>query len=151
MKPWIKRYKRTSLVIEIESRQALLRYETDPRATLDYVRRELGLRFDHQRDSLDDRPRLASRLDPDRISREVLTRAALQRHKGTLKGFETRALDWVIGMSLSPERRHHLLQRLEFPDHAKLPRLIVDDLNRKGSRGFGSLTIHGRVLSSQLD
>ncbi|NIO42623.1 MAG: hypothetical protein GTO41_22245, partial [Burkholderiales bacterium] len=42
--PWIKRRGETELVREIQNRQALLTYDQDPSATLDYLRRKLGLR-----------------------------------------------------------------------------------------------------------
>jgi hypothetical protein len=54
--PWIKRYKRTGLVREIQHRQTLLRYAENPKATLDYLKRELGLPFNHTKQELNQKP-----------------------------------------------------------------------------------------------
>jgi hypothetical protein len=89
-------------------------------------------------------------LDPKMISRETLAADAFRRHKN-LAGFTDRALDWLVIQSLSADQRRHLLERLRRPDHPKLARLVVDDLRERGSRGFGSLKIHGQLLRTQLD
>jgi len=52
LETWIERYKRTDRVREIQNRQALLRYQTDPTGSLEYLRRELGLFFGHEREIL---------------------------------------------------------------------------------------------------
>ncbi len=151
LETWIKRYKRTGRVVEIESRQALLRYPEDPEGALAYLRRQLNLRFDHQREVEDKKRQLPTTLDQGLISRETLTRRALAGHRGTLDGFETRALEWTASRGLSPQRRRDLLSRLQRPDLDGLPRLVVDDLNQRGSRGFGAHGIHRALLQSQLE
>ena len=151
LKLWLKRYGRTARVQEIENRQALLRYDRDPRGSLEFVRQRLGIHFNHQREIMGQKPALPTRLDQRLISRETLTRRALQLHRGTLDGFEDRALGWVIDTRLDPDRRRHLLRRLRRPDYRNLPRLVVEDLNYRHSRGFGSMPIHGNLLLPQLD
>jgi len=151
LKLWLKRYGRTARVQEIENRQALVRYDRDPRGSLEFVRQRLGIHFNHQREIMGQKPALPTRLDQRIISRDTLTRRALQLHHRTLGGFEDRALDWVIDTRLDPERRRHLLRRLRRPDYRKLPRLVVEDLNYRHSRGFGSLPIHRNLLLAQLD
>lgn len=150
LKTWIKRYKHTALVREIQNRQALLRYEQDPAGSLELIRQRLGLHFNHQRERLDAKPDHPTKLNQNLVSRRTLTAQALQR-RGDLGGFEDRALDWLIAMDLNPDRRRHLLGRMQRPDYASLPRLVVDDLRYKHSRGFGSLDIHRMLLSIQLD
>ena len=54
--PWIKRHKHTALVREIRNRQALLKYDRDPKGSLEFIRRRMGLRFNHQRERLDRKP-----------------------------------------------------------------------------------------------
>jgi len=51
LKAWIKRYNHTPRVQEIQNRQALLTYEKDPAASLEFVRQRLGIQFNHQRDN----------------------------------------------------------------------------------------------------
>jgi len=151
LKPWIERYKRTPRVREIENRRALLRYPKDPKGSLEFIRQRLGLRFEHHRELVDQERKLPTRLDPKLISRETLTQRALKRPPDTLQGFEDTALDWLIAMDLGPDRRRHLLHRLKRPDHANLPKLVVDDLNYRHSRGFGCHGIHRLLLLSQLE
>lgn len=151
LKLWIARHNRTGRVREIENRRALLKYDRDHAGTLAYLRKTLSLRFNHQRELLDSKPQLPTSFPGNLISRETLTRRAFARHKQTLGGFENSALDWLITQQLSGDRRRHLLRRLTRPDYANLPKLVVDDLKHKYSRGFGSLPVHKRLLLPQLD
>ncbi len=147
---WIKRYKYTDRVREIQNRQALLTYQQDPQKSLAFLRERLGLRFDHQRETLNKKLKLPTQLDPNRISRETLTKNALFRHKN-LQGFEDAALDWLVATDLNADRRRHLLERLGRPDYPNLPKLVVDDLNYKYSKGFGVFGIHRQLLRTQLE
>ncbi|HUV39142.1 MAG TPA: hypothetical protein VMY39_05980, partial [Planctomycetota bacterium] len=116
---WIRRYNRTARVVEMENRQALLKYDRDPAGSLDYLRRKLGLQFNHQRERLDQRPNLPTRLDPVLISRANLTRRAFAQHTNTTAGFEDAALDRLVAQPLSGEQRRDLLRRLK-------PELLAD-------------------------
>ena len=84
--------------------------------SLDYLRQQLTLRFDHQRESLDAKSPLLSELDSKLISRETLATDAFRRHKN-LAGFTHRALDWLVVQSLNADQRRDLLKRLRRPDH----------------------------------
>ncbi|MBN1443202.1 MAG: hypothetical protein JXA90_10860, partial [Planctomycetes bacterium] len=148
---WVERHQRTARVVEIENRQALLRYDSDRAGALKLLRERLGLSFDHQRRVAGETPDLPSKLDPQHIGREALTRRALERHKGTTDGFEPRALEWAAGLELDADRLRHLLGRLERPDVDGLAALVVADLKNPRSRGFGSHPIHARLLLQQLD
>src|SRR5262249_5780709 len=88
LKPWQARYGRTERLEQILNRQALLSYEKDPKKTLEFLRWRLGLNFNHQRELLDQKPNLATRLDPASISREKLTQTAFACYNNTLKGFQ---------------------------------------------------------------
>ena len=63
LKPWIKEHKYTSRVREILNRQALLKYEKDPQTSLEYIREQLGIQFNHQREVLGKKPDLPTALD----------------------------------------------------------------------------------------
>jgi hypothetical protein len=149
--PWVERHGRTARVVEMENRQALLRYTRDPRRTLDFLRQRLDLRFDHEREAAGADPKLPTALDAALITREAFTRRALERHPGTTDGFADGALEWVLGMKLDPDRRRHLLARLKVPGIPGLARMVVDDLNHKGSGGFGSLEIHRLLLLDEIE
>ncbi len=151
LKAWLRRYNRTARVVQIENRQALLRYEKDPKGSLEHIRQRLGLLFNHQRELLGQKPQFPTALDQKLIARETLTPVAFQRHPNSLQGFEKRADDWLLGTDLNPNLRRHLLGRLDRPDHASLPKLVVDDLNHEHSGGFCSLFIHRQLLLPQLE
>lgn len=150
LQPWIARHQYTPRVREILNRQALLTYPQDPPAALKYLRDQLGLLFNHQQDSRERATQHPVVLDPDLISRERLVQRAFQRHRN-LDGFEDRALDWLVDRELDADRRRNLLERLGRPDHAALVRLVLEDLQYKNSRGFGSLPIHQQLLRKQLE
>lgn len=150
LQDWIKRHNVTPRVREIQHRQALLSYAADPQKSLEYLRQQLNLQFNHQREQLDAKPNLPTNLDARRISREALTERAMRQYQN-LQGFEDAALDWLVAVALKPDLRRHLLQRLQWPDYPQLPKLVVDDLNHANSGGFGSLAIHKRLLLNQLD
>ncbi len=149
LQAWIKRHNYTQRVHEILNRQALLTYHTQPAKSLEYIRSQLGIQFNHQRETIG-KPNLPTVLDQKLISRETLSQRAMSRHTN-LEGFEDAALDWLVATELSPDRRRHLLSRLDRPDYPNLPKLVVDDLNYQYSGGFGSLGIHGQLLLAQLE
>ena len=115
LQAWIKRYKYTPRVRQIQNRQALLTYEKNPQKSLEFIRRQLNIEFNHQRENIGQKPNLPTELDQALISRQRLTQIAKQRHKD-LSGFEDVALDWLVSSQLNPDRRRHLLGRLQRPD-----------------------------------
>ncbi len=148
---WIERHNVTPRVREIQNRQALLTYGGSAEKTLDYLQKQLGLRFDHQRDTVNRAAELPTAFDPALIARERLTRLALERHRDNLDGFEDSALEWLIGQDLDAGRQRVLLQRLQRPDLTRLARFVVEDLNAPNSPGFGAFPIHHQLLKDQLD
>ncbi len=151
LKAWENRYGRTGRLQEAENRQALLTYTQNPAATLGHLQRQLGLRFDHQRELGGTPPDLATRLDPATIAVDTLTRRALLSNPGGVNGFTARALPMVAAMQLDDDRLMSLLSRLDHPDIANLPALVVRNLADRRSRGFGSLQIHNALLLAQLE
>ncbi len=147
---WINRYNYTPLVRQIQSRQALLTYERNPQQSLEFIRQQLGIEFNHQRETLGEKPNLPTQLDQNLISRESLSAIAKANHQD-LSGFSDAALDWLVASELDPDRRRHLLQRLQRPDSPHLAKLVVDDLNHQFSQPFGSMAIHQLLLIEQLD
>jgi hypothetical protein len=147
---WIKQHNYTERALQIENRQFLLTYERNPQATLDLITRRLNLQFNHQRQTRERQQQLPTALAPVQIARDTLAKLAFSRHEN-LEGFSDAALDWLTQAELNPQQLRHLLERLQRPDYPNLPRLIVSDLNTRGSRGFGSLPIHHNLLLEQLD
>jgi hypothetical protein len=147
---WVKRHKDNNQIREIRYRQALFNYERHPQQTLDFLKKQLGLTFAHEQDRPDQKPQVPSAFDPALLRWERLMQLALKQHSN-LDGFEDAALYRLMSADLNPDRRRALLSRLQRPDDANLPKLIVADLQYKNSGGFGSHAIHGRLLKDQLD
>lgn len=148
VKTWIERLGQTPRVREIQHRQALLLYRRNPQATLEYLKRVLNLRFDHQPERRDAPPDLPTQLAGDLLDREQLIAQTL-RNFPNLQGFEDSALARLIGRPLTREQRRELLARLERPDYPGLLELILTDL--KEGVAFGAYPIHSRLLLAQLD
>jgi len=147
---WHERHGQTARLTEIQTRFALLTYEKDPQRSLAYLRQRLGLHFDHQRVVADGPPRLPTMLDPKLIARSTLLAGSLSRWSN-LDNFEDSALDWLAAENLNWERRRHLLQRLQRPDIANLPQLVVEDLRSPHAQEFGAFAIHRQMTLVQLD
>lgn len=148
---WVERHGRDARVEEIENRQALLEYETDPAATYEFLKRRLGLRFDHQRDLGGQKPDLPTALDQSLISRAALTERALRLHSRSVDGFRESAFEFLVQRELDERQTMSLLERLVRPDLPNLPALVVRNLRTRASRGFGSLGIHSNLLLAQLE
>ncbi len=133
---------------EIKIRQALLRYDEQPRESLEFIRRMMNLNFPHQREDLASKPDYPTSLDQKHISREILMRYPLAHSMGQ---FEDSALDWLMRMDLRGDQLRYVLQHLRRPDYPNLPELVNRDLEYKYSRNFGSFQIHSLMLKDQLD
>ncbi len=153
LRAWIKRYKRTARVREVQQRQLLLTYARNPEQTLKQLGERLKLRFNHQRRRVGETPNLPTALDQALLKRARLRARALKRDGNykNLDGFEDRALGWLARTELNPDQRRNLLERLRRPDLPGLPKLIVADLQHRYSKPFGSMAIHRQLLLEQLD
>lgn len=152
MEPWVKRYGETQRVWEIRHRQALLRYGTDPKGTLTYLQRHLGLNFGHQREVLGAKPQFPTSIDPAQITWEAYLKRAFV-HSGTVNAVADSGLDRILrgDIQLDPQRLRDLLARLRYPDYPRLVGLVAADLRTEFSRGFGEFEIHRLLLPEQLD
>ncbi len=148
---WIKRHGRTTRVVEIENREALLSFGDDQERTYSYLRKQLGVQFRHERIIPGARSDLPTRLDPNLVSPTTLTARALSRHRNTVNGFTDRALAALASSNLDEKQLHSLLGRLRRPDVPNLPALIVRNLGHRHSSGFGTLPIHNLLRREQLD
>src|SRR5581483_8807178 len=138
----------TARLTEIETRHALLTYEKDPKASLEYLRNRLGLHFDHQKETAGAAPNLPTFLDQELIAWDTLKADSFRRWQN-LDNFEDTALDWLANWELTWERRRHLLQRLARPDVKNLPKLVADDLAAPHSPGFGAYPVHAQMTRLQ--
>ncbi len=147
---WIKQHGYTERLKQITHRQALLEYDKNPKKSLEYIRQELDLRFDHQKEVTGPKSDIPSALNSELISFSALQQQAFSRYEN-LDGFEDSGLEMLSPDKLDPVRRRDFLRRLQRPDVSNLAKLVTDDLKYKDSGGFGSFPIHYHLLKSQLD
>ncbi|MCC7398870.1 MAG: hypothetical protein IT455_17520, partial [Planctomycetes bacterium] len=148
---WIRQHGDNQRVVEIQNRLALLGVDDAPDATFTLLRQRLGVSYNHYRVVPGARSDLPTQLDPELLSVQKLTAAALARHQGSLRGFTTRALPALASTALTAPQLRDLLGRLDRPDVDNLAELVVRDLRAEGSRGFGSLPVHGMLRLPQLE
>ena len=151
LETWVKRYTWTARALEIAHRQALLGLGSDPKASFEHLRRQLGLSFNHQREVEGQATSHPTALDPKSLSRDAWTKTAFGWGGQTdLSGFSDSALDWLASEKLDGDRRRALLERLTRPDLENLVDLVLADLKHKDSSGFGSMPIHSNLTEAQL-
>ena len=150
-KAWHARHGQTALLTEIQLRHAFGGHDKDPRKTIDYLSRHLGVRHEHQRVIPGSVPNLPTALDPKAIDQALLTESVLARANNHLDLFEDKALERLAANTLTPDQRRSLLRRLSRPDLSGLVKLILDDLSTNGAGPFGSMPIHNRLTLSQLE
>lgn len=148
---WVQRHGETQRVWQIRTRYALASYDKNPQKSLDFLIRRLGLTFSHQKEELNAEPNFPTALDQAVISRDAYINRANAVTMDNTDQFEDSALDWLVDYELQPNHRRSLLARLTRPDHAKLVKKVVDDLNYENSAGFGSFGIHRQLLIPQLE
>lgn len=154
MTQWEKRIERSAQREMLDNRQALLSYETDPEATLVYLKRALNLTFDDQRERRQTDPGLATALDQDLIRVEAIVRESL-RDAGSLGEVSAAGIDWLMRhwneWELSVAQEREVLRRLERPDYPHLVGALAKELGRRESGGFGEFPIYRQLLLEQLD
>ena len=151
LKSWVDRYKWTPRAIEIQNRQALLTYKQNPQRALDLIRQRLNLQFNHQREQLNQKPNLPTKLDPALLEPHRLNQLAFAQFPNSLQGFEEAALDWLVAVESESRSAPTALvaiatPRLSEPGQADHRRSAFAN-----SGGFGQFEIHRRLLLSQLD
>jgi hypothetical protein len=149
--PWHERHNQTPRLTEIQVRQALLTYDKNPEKTLTFLRNHLGLRFDHQKEILGAAVNLPIALDQSLISRSTIRNYSLGTWNN-IDNFEDASFDWLAGEKIAWDKRRALLQRLQRPDIAGLPKMIAEDMTiPKNEVSFGSFAIHRQLTLAQLD
>lgn len=148
---WEKAYGRTERWRSIRNRQALLNFGFDPAGSASTIRDELGLSFSHQRRIPPADRNLPSMLEPSLIDRERFIDQAIAQdwRLGRLSDGALHLLGERVA-KFSPEQKRALLERLTAPDYPNLVPLVIEDLRREDSGGFGSLAIHSWLTLDQL-
>ncbi|MDB4543296.1 hypothetical protein N9Z73_00450, partial [bacterium] len=126
---WKKHFLRSSYRKQIENREALIRYSDDPKATLAYLKKELGLQFNHQQEGKAQDANHPSSLDQKLISWKTFLDDAL-RNIDTLQNLDESAFHLFLESKpkLNSAELRDLLLRATLPDLPGLADLILTDL-----------------------
>ncbi len=152
MKSWKSRHgHRSPEYKQIEVRQRLLGFASDPADTYKSLARELSLHFQHERQVAGKVSPLPSKLDPNALTLAAWFERAKKSHGDFLDGIDGSQWKALAGMELNSRQLRNFLQKLDRPDVPNLPALVVRDLQHKSSRGFGSVPVHKLLLQSQLE
>ncbi|MGB8166133.1 MAG: hypothetical protein WCF18_01495 [Chthoniobacteraceae bacterium] len=151
MEQWAQRFPQSDRRRTVENRAALLGYERDPQATLQYLRERLNLEFSHEQAARDRKPDLPSTLAQAQIAREVFQEEALQADD--LNQCENASLEALVRdkVALRPPQVRALLARIKRPDVPGILDLVEAGLRARESRGFGEFPIHQLLLPEHLD
>lgn len=151
---WKKRVPRSSRRTMLEHRQALIGYDRDPEASVEYLTKVLNLRFQHERQRRQVDPDLPTVLDAETIRLEEIVKESLKNDR-SLGEVSAAGIDWLMRhwseLDLSAAQKQALLGELRRPDYPELVGAVTEDLQRKDSKGFGEFRVHGLMLLDQLD
>lgn len=150
---WNKRHGETQLFREIRNRLHLLRYDKDPKGSLEYLRYHLGLQFNHERAAEGREAKHPSRMEDRTVGRDEVKRHGLSSSNSSdLAGFTDAALEWLADEPMDGHRLRSFLGRLQRPDHPRLPEMVAAELkDTRNTGGFGAIPIHGLLLEEQLE
>ncbi len=134
---------------EIRIRQRLLDFDREPGLAWEQIRRDLSLTFNHRRRDESRESTAPSRVNPSTYDLNTFHRLARQ-HSG-FPHYSTRGLEILETNRLHETHRRVLLTRIDRPDFPGLLDLILADLAWERSEGFGSISIHNLLSTSQLE
>src|SRR5262245_5729151 len=107
--PWHERHGQTARLTEVQVRQYLLTHDKNPEKTLSFLKNHLGLRFDHQKETVGAAVNLPTALDQSLISRTTLRDNSLGNWNN-LDNFEDASFDWLSGQNINWDKRRAMLQ-----------------------------------------
>lgn len=149
--PWLKQHGQTPRLTELQFRHALLTHDRDPAKAYDFLIRQYGFTYNHQRQVTGGSPNLPTSLDSKLIDRLTLHQRSLAE-RNLVNPYEDSALDWLANEpTIDRDFRRNLLSRFKRPDHPLLVKLIAADLADRDPVPFGSIGIHNNLTTAQLD
>ncbi|HEX8294701.1 MAG TPA: hypothetical protein VF593_00240 [Chthoniobacteraceae bacterium] len=152
LETWAQRFPDSARRRIIENRAALLSYDANPQATLEFLRQRLSPDLSHEQEARDRKPELPTALPSGLIDRNVFRQRALDQGD-SLEAFSDAALEALVRekVALRPGQIRALLARLKRPDLPGLVDLLAQQLALRESRAFGELPIHALLLPEQMD
>ena len=149
LRAWPERHGSTERYNRLRLRQLFCRVTTVPAQVADKVRDWFSVSHWHEAEVEEVDPTRPTRLQPGAFDGARLLAEAIA-HDANLSMVTDEGLHELVSMQLDPARRRMLLSRLHHSPQQELVRLVSDDLEARGSGGFGSLAIHNQLTMDQL-
>ncbi len=146
LEAWIAKFGLNEQTKRMQTRQFILEYNSNSKATLDYLRSEFGFNIDHPAPRKDEAAELPTKLDPNAINWKTI----LQSHVNNPGAIENVALAHLGPLLNQPATTRTWLERIDRVDAPGLIEIIERELNMPDSRGFGWAGIHNQLTTAQL-
>ncbi|MDQ3341668.1 MAG: hypothetical protein M4D80_41485, partial [Myxococcota bacterium] len=149
LRAWPERHGSTERYNRLRLRQLLCRATTVPAQVADKVRDWFSVSHWHEAEVEEVDPTRPTRLAPGAFDGQRLLEEAIA-HDANLSMVTDEGLHELVSMQLDAARRRMLLSRLHHSPQREIVTLVADDLEVRGSGGFGSLTLHNQLTLDQL-
>lgn len=147
---WVERHGRTERVLEIETRQALLGYDRDPKGTTKWLVERLQLSFDQQQQVPGKPSELPTSLDASLFDRDRLLQRALERRPNSLDGLGQGALRDLARKGVPTELLRPFLDRVDDSSMPNLVEMVVREQRMKDASAWGMLQAHTVLTLTQM-
>ncbi len=148
LEAWPERHGSTERYERLRIRQDWYRLGEKPDQVADDVRDRFGVEHWHEADVPDVDPSRPTKLADGAFSGDKLLTEALQWND--LSQVTDEGLYELLDRKLDATQRRALLSRIGHTPHSSLVTLVHEDLDARGSSGFGSLAIHSQLTLEQL-
>ena len=146
---WPDRHERSPRYDRLVLRQQLYRVTASPPAQAEKLRDRFGVSHWHEAEVEEGDPSRPSRLADGAFDPIALLQQAAE-HDANLSQVTDEGIIELVAWTLDPARRRVLLNRLMHTAQPQVVELVADELDQRGSGGFGSLTIHRELTLEQL-
>jgi hypothetical protein len=149
LRVWPERHGHTNRYEQLRLRQLLYRVSAPTPARHDDVRDWFGVSHWHEAEVEEVDPTRPTRLGEGQFDGNALLQRAID-YDANLSQVTDEGLLELIARPLDPSRRRVLLSRLQHSPQPEIVALVVEELQTRGSGGFGALAIHAQLTLDQL-
>ena len=137
------------LAKQMMTRQMLLEYPKQARATLEYLQREFGIQVSHPSPQRDEAAELPTSLAPNVFDWDAIVDSMMQV-QGGIRHIEDALLPHVLSKVTNIQDLRIWISRIRRSDVPKLVDRLAEELLAQDSQGFGWAPIHRELTVVQL-
>lgn len=146
---WIGKIGETGLAKQMLTRQMLLEYPKQGRATLEYLQREFGIQVSHPSPQRDEAAELPTSLAPNVFDWNEIVDSWM-KVQGGIGQIEDSLLPHVLSKVTNIQDLRIWISRIRRSDVPKLVDRLAEELLAQDSQGFGWAPIHRELTVGQL-